>query len=240
MLPARFQQKRPFILAHRGANQIAPENTLSAFQAALDLKADGIELDVQLTKDRKVVVCHDYTLKRTTGSPGLIREKTYQEISSLDAGSHFSSKYSFERIPLLDRVIKDLPEDTLFNIELKDENLFDKGLEKEVTRIVQEYSLYQRTIISSFNPFSLRRIARLDKNIALGLILSPELPIYLRKAWFAPKSLSSLHPYYTMKELILKQELPLIVWSVNDPSLAKELKPYVRGFITDNPEKLGL
>jgi glycerophosphoryl diester phosphodiesterase len=80
----------PLIFAHRGARSVAPENTLPAFQKALDMGVDGIEMDVQLSRDGRLVVIHDFTLERTTNGHGKVRDHTADELTQLDAGSHFS------------------------------------------------------------------------------------------------------------------------------------------------------
>ncbi len=80
---------KPLVIAHRGFSAAAPENTLAAFRKAADAGADGIELDVHVSKDDRLVVCHDEKLDRTTDGRGLIAEHTWEELSRLDAGRRF-------------------------------------------------------------------------------------------------------------------------------------------------------
>ncbi len=94
------------VIAHRGASAYAPENTISAFKKAIELKADWFELDVHLTADNKLVVIHDDDLKRVTGIEGKVTEKKWDEIKNLDAGSWFSSQYKGEKLPLLEDALK--------------------------------------------------------------------------------------------------------------------------------------
>ena len=94
------------ILGHRGARGHAPENTMASFQAALDMGADGIELDVQMTKDGKVVVCHDHSLERTSNGSGWLVEHTREELRALDFGSWFSPQFAGEKIPTLREVLQ--------------------------------------------------------------------------------------------------------------------------------------
>ncbi|GIT43944.1 MAG: hypothetical protein Ct9H300mP11_18800 [Chloroflexota bacterium] len=96
----------PLVIAHRGDNTNAPENTISAFKKALDLGADGIELDVRLTKDGKLVVIHDRTVDRTTNGTGLGNHHTQEEILRLDAGSWFTSEFAGENPPTLDEYLR--------------------------------------------------------------------------------------------------------------------------------------
>src|SRR6056297_841327 len=96
---------RFFIWAHRGASAVAPENTLAAFTAALQAGADGIELDVHLTRDGVPVVMHDETVDRTTNGSGRIRDLSHAEIDDLDAGSWFGPRWRGEKIPTLEKVL---------------------------------------------------------------------------------------------------------------------------------------
>src|SRR5436190_2153545 len=128
----------PLILAHRGASAYAPENTLAAFRLAREYGADGIELDVQLTRDHVPVVIHDDTVDRTTSSKGRVAALTVAEISRLDAGSWKNQDYQDERIPTLAQVFDTLADwlnpvgrvqPCLINVELKTELFFTDGLE---------------------------------------------------------------------------------------------------------------
>lgn len=98
--------KTPLLISHRGYSSVYPENTMSAFAGALDIGADYIELDVQITKDGQIVVFHDDYLKRITGMEGMIADYTYDELCNFDAGSWKDQAYSFERIPLLSDVLQ--------------------------------------------------------------------------------------------------------------------------------------
>jgi glycerophosphoryl diester phosphodiesterase len=110
----------PKIIGHRGASHIAPENTMASFEAALKLGVDGIETDVQETKDGQLVLCHDELLNRTTNGKGLIKDYTLKELKELSAGAWFSKEYENERIPLLEELLDILKNrDILINIEIK-------------------------------------------------------------------------------------------------------------------------
>jgi glycerophosphoryl diester phosphodiesterase len=115
------QTARPLIIAHRGASWVAPENTLAAFRLAWEQGADGIEMDVRLSADRRVVCIHDEDTKRVTGQPvGLIvKDKTYDELKSLDVGTWKSSVWRGEPMPLLENVLAIVPAGKLAFVELK-------------------------------------------------------------------------------------------------------------------------
>ena len=127
-MPARYQEVKllltnaagqTMVMAHRGDSVDAPENTLPAFQAAIDHGADAAEMDVQMTKDGTIVVMHDSSIDRTSTGSGNIWEVTYDEIKNLDNGSFFSPEFSDTRIPTLDQVIKLCKGKLYLNIEIK-------------------------------------------------------------------------------------------------------------------------
>ena len=109
----------PLIIAHRGDTTSAPENTIPAFKKALNLGADGIELDVRLTKDQKLVVFHDRVLGRTSAGSGPVNHYTQDEMRKLDVGSWFGPGFQGERVPTLDEVFESLPRSYLINVEMK-------------------------------------------------------------------------------------------------------------------------
>ncbi|MEK6570557.1 MAG: glycerophosphodiester phosphodiesterase family protein [Bacteroidota bacterium] len=115
----RAADKRLLVVAHRGCSGRAPENTVAAFEMALEFGADMIECDVRLTKDDEVVVFHDRTLNRTTDGGGPVEERTLEDLKKLDAGSWFSRRFSGERIPTLNEVLCLLEGRAFLNIELK-------------------------------------------------------------------------------------------------------------------------
>lgn len=110
---------QPLLIAHRGASEAAPENTLAAFKAAWSEGADGIEGDFHLSKDGKIVCIHDEDTKRTTGKKLIVSQTPSSQLRQLDAGSWKAKKFADERIPLLDEVLAILPEDKYFFIEIK-------------------------------------------------------------------------------------------------------------------------
>jgi glycerophosphoryl diester phosphodiesterase len=176
----QFYRNQPLNIAHRGASYDAPENTLAAFDLALRLGADGIELDVRLSADGVPVVIHDATLDRTTDGRGPVSAWRWPELRSLDAGSWFDSQYARQRIPSLEDVFAAFGERLLYVIELKTNSLRDHRLEQAVIAIIQRHGLADQVILASLNPFALRRVRRLLPQIAVGLLISPHQPLYLR------------------------------------------------------------
>jgi glycerophosphoryl diester phosphodiesterase len=141
-------------IAHRGASAAAPANTMAAFEKALALGADGIELDVQLSADGVPVVIHDFTVDDTTDGSGKVARMTLAQLEQLDAGSYFDPAFAGERIPTLEKVLEVMGNRLLLNIELKGFSLFDKGLERAVIGLIEQHALRSRVFLSSFNPFS--------------------------------------------------------------------------------------
>ena len=157
--------------AHRGFSGKYPENTLLAFEKAIELGVDGIELDVHLSKDNEMVIIHDENVSRTTNGEGYIKDLTYEEISKLDASYIYTGQYGFNKIPTLREyfeLVKD--KDVITNIELKT-NIFEyPGIEQKVWELIQEYHLESKVIISSFNHFSVMRMRKIAPTLEYGLL----------------------------------------------------------------------
>ena len=159
------------IFAHRGFSSKAPENTLAAFRLAAQLPIAGIELDVQLTKDNKVIVIHDEILDRVTNGKGFLKDYTYEELSKLDVGSWFSKEYAGERMPLLEEVFELYKDNSLIiDIELKTAAIEYAGIEEKVNRLIEHYNMVERVIISSFNHYSLKKIKRINPKVKTGIL----------------------------------------------------------------------
>jgi glycerophosphoryl diester phosphodiesterase len=141
------------IFAHRGANRLAPENTMAAFNKAVELGAKALEFDVQLSKDFVPVVIHDETLARTTNGHGLVAEHRFAELEKLDAGSWFSPIFSQESLPSLEQVLKTfIPLGLYLNIELKVNMLGAKRLVEQVLTLLKKlHCPTAQILLSSFD-----------------------------------------------------------------------------------------
>jgi glycerophosphoryl diester phosphodiesterase len=166
--------KRPLIIAHRGYRARYPENTLAAFEAALDAGADMIELDVLLTKDRKVVVIHDESLDRTTSGQGPVSDHTLSELKALDAGSWFDSRFRGERLPTLEEVLERMAGRIPINIEIKrsayEPRPLPDAIEKQIVELVARKNAVENVLISSFEWRVLERLAVVKKAPAIALL----------------------------------------------------------------------
>ncbi|NJE49043.1 glycerophosphodiester phosphodiesterase family protein [Thermococcus sp. 9N3] len=156
-----WESDRVIVLGHRGCMGKLPENSLLAFKKAVEAGADGVELDVWLTKDGKVVVMHDETIDRTSDMSGRQKDMTLEELKKADIGLG-------ERIPTLEEVFEALPDDALINVELKDRDAVE-----EVARIVKENNP-ERVLISSFDVEALRGYRRFDRETRMGLLIESE------------------------------------------------------------------
>jgi len=236
--------RRPLIIAHRGYRAKYPENTLAAFEAAIHEGAAMIELDVLLTKDRKMVVIHDESLDRTTDGQGMVSDYTLAELKALDAGSWFDARFKGERLPTLEEVLDMVDERIPINIEIKrsayEPHHPPDAIERQIVDLVTRKDAVENVLISSFEWQVLENLAVLNKAPAIALLSQdPELgnPLETSKRLGA----FSWHP----NSLLLKKEhvremhdagilvLPYHVDTSED--IERMLKMDVDGLIVDDP-----
>lgn len=230
--------------AHRGSSAICPENTMAAFAKGLEQGATGIETDVQMTKDGRLVLIHDESVARTTGAEGLVKDYTYDELAKLDAGSWFGADFQGERIPLLEELLElTKNHGTIVNIELKNGSIQYPELEKRVIETVRHYNMSEQIVISSFNHYSLVECKHIDPEIRTGLLYGEGL----YKPWEYAKlaKADALHAYHraVLPEWVEEAKQHGVVyhpWTVNDEEQMKTLiDAGVAGIITDYPDVLG-
>lgn len=188
------------IYAHRGARAYAPENTMAAFKKALAINADGIELDVQLTKDGELVICHDHTIDRTSNGTGWIKDFTLAELRQFDFGSWFSPDFAGEKIPSFKEFFTwYLKTPLLLNIEIKNGPVIYKDLEEKLLTSIKEltpadFDLCNRILISSFYHPSLVKIKELDAQFKTGVLFS-SCPVDVL-AFIKQTNADYLHPHW--------------------------------------------
>ena len=190
---------RPLYIAHRGVSARFPENTLSAFNGAVDAGAHMIELDVSLSRDRRLIVIHDDTVDRTTNGSGAVRALTLEELGRLDAGSWFAPRFKAERLPTLAQVLDAVKGRLRVNIEIKPEAVERHGppdaVERQILLLVHEKKMVNDVLISSFDWRVLENLRRLDPAIAIGLL--SEAPADHRLLdWHRRVKAYSWHPDY--------------------------------------------
>lgn len=235
---------KPAIFAHRGASGQFPENTMLAFEEALRSGVDGIELDVQLTKDGEVVIIHDEKVDRTTNGQGFVKDFTLAELEELDAGSWFSSKFAGQRLMTLDTVLAWMQEEgnhLRLNIELKNDQIQYVGLEEKVLSLIEDYDLQERIIISSFNPFSLQRVRMQNAEIEMGYLVlgTPENALWIARE-IGANAIHCEAPYALSAygEAAKRAGYPLRIYTVNAEDEYKQLvEAGVEVIMTDFPER---
>lgn len=153
------------VVGHRGAAELAPENTFAGFDLALQIGVTGIETDIQKTKDGKLVLFHDECLERTTNGSGVLREMTWEELQQLDAGSWFDKKYAGERVPLLQDFLEKYGRRTLLELEIK-----QAGIEHEVLGIVEQFSLLECVTFTSYDFLTICNIKRKNPFARVGYL----------------------------------------------------------------------
>lgn len=232
----------PLVIAHRGASVHAPENTIAAFSLAAEIGADAVELDAKLTADGQVVVHHDRTLDRTTTGTGPLKSRTLEELQRLDAGSHFNLSYAGERIPTLSEVFRAVADRLLINIELSNYASPFDCLPEAVVKLVHEFGLEKRVLLSSFNPAGLIKVRKLAPEIQLGLLTDAKEPRWLRLFFGMLTPHEAIHPSMTLisEDMIEGQHRQgrwVNVWTVNELENIKRLVHLgVEGVITDVPD----
>ncbi len=188
------------IWAHRGSSNRAPENTMAAFRLAMEEGADGIEIDVQFSRDKQVVVIHDEFLSRLTGFPQSVRDLDYADLAKLNAANHWKGGSEQHRIPLLSEVL-DLLKGTnmVLNIELKNSIFLQPGLEESVLSLVKERSMEDQIIYSSFNHYSMKYMADMGYGSSCGLLYGDMMV----DPWDYAKELGvgAIHPLLTNLQL---------------------------------------
>ncbi len=237
-------RKGPLLIAHRGLSARHPENTISAFRAAIEAGAEMVELDVTLSSDGRVVVLHDATLERTTSGTGRPAEFPLATLKKLDAGSWFAPGFTGEKIPTLAEVLDLVRGRCAVNIEIKAEAVSSSpegGIEEKVIARVRERRMEEEVLVSSFDPTSITRVKKLAPAVMTAVL-------YGREIDFDPAALISRLSAdgLNMKRLHVKSEIVravqragffLCVYTVDDPKeLAKLSDLGVNGIFTNDFE----
>jgi glycerophosphoryl diester phosphodiesterase len=243
---------KPLVCGHRGACGHAPENTLTAFRRALEMGASWVEFDVQLSADGVPIIFHDDTLERTTNLGRSLRpvELRLDALKQLDVGSWFGPQFAGETIPTLDEVLEQFGASLNFNIEIKSKPGFeaDNGVEGKVAEAVRRYALLDKVVVSSFDPFRLLSLHRLDPEVRLGLLYTSRASDY--PPGFDPMVLAlsfdavALHPPHNIVDADLVERthakgLAINTWTINDlDEMARLIELDVDMIITNYPDRL--
>ena len=232
------------IIAHRGFSGVYPENTMLAFRKAIEIGADGIELDVHLSKDGQVMIIHDEALKRTTGLDGVISDYTREELEKISAGKTKNDEFGFTPIPSLEEYLAFMAEhkDKFTNIELKTAPVYYPEIEEMTLELVRKFDLEKNIIYSSFNWLSIERMQRLGTISETGLLFSG-MKLYNQAHIIKSLGINYFHPDFNdLTDEIVKSYLDnkvgLNVWTVNEIEDMKVCLSWnIDGLITNFPDR---
>jgi len=233
-----------WIIAHRGYRAKYPENTLVAFQAAMNAGAPMIELDVMLSCDRKLIVIHDATLERTTNGSGPVVDYTLEELKQLDAGSWYHSQFAGERLPELEEVFDLVSGKALINIEVKS-NAYEPyhpkdAIEQQILELVKRKKAWSWVLISSFDADILQQISSMENSLPIALISKTPATRHTVKLCTRLK-VFSWHPNHkivTRKQVNMMHAAGIKVFPYNVDRLedyVKMINLKVDGVITSDP-----
>ena len=228
------------IFAHRGYSEKYPENTMIAFEKAIEFGAKAIECDVQLTKDNKLVVTHDENIKRCTGIDGMVKDFSLEELKRFDFS--YKDKFkdaNFESIPeLKDLLILCKNNDILLNIELKNSEIFYENLEELTLNEVEKYANPELILYSSFNHESVEKL--INMGVSAVPLLSEEKSNLTE--FLSVMKAKGVHPGLDVLNEVMENQIKALkqlgyfinIYTINDIETAKELKALnVDGIFTD-------
>lgn len=226
------------LIAHRGASGYRPENTIAAFKKAVEMGSKAFEFDLQLTKDEKVVVFHDYTLERCTNGKGKLREKTLAELKKLDNGSWFDKEYINEKIPTLVEVIEVVKGGEFINLELKRDKDEKRSLVDKVLEVVKMYKIEDKALISSFDHSLLEEVYSKNPKIKIGVLFEEKKDYvdYVEKLHLEAYSINLWKVLVSGVEVeeIKKNNYKLYSFTVNEKEEGEKLREYgVDGIFTN-------
>lgn len=233
--------RRPLIIAHRGASGAAPESTAAAIRRALALRADMIELDVQLTRDARLVIFHDDRLDRTTDGSGLLRRWPYRKLAQLDSGAWFARRFRGQRILLASTALRMIAPRSLVNLELKRTSR-PRELVDRVAACLRWTRTTRRVLASSFEPWLLERLAAVQPRVMRGLLCRRQPTQALHRA--LDLGCASVHPHVSLITRPLVDAahdagLRVFAWTVDSPAHARRLFRFgVDGVFTNRPERM--
>ncbi len=233
---------KPLLLAHRGASAYAPENTLAAFELALQQGAHGVELDAKLSADNQIVVMHDFRVDRTTDGSGRVNELPLAALRELDAGVRSIETYHGEKIPTLAETLEVLGDQAIVNIELTNYTSPRDGLPDLAAQLVKQMNKQSNVLFSSFFPGNLYRIRRVLPSARVAILAYQGALGWLGRGWIgrrtAPEIVhpyrKDIHPDYIRSEH--RRGRRVHAWTVDAPNEARVfLAMGGDGLISDDP-----
>jgi len=231
----------PLVIAHRGASGHAPENTLAAFERAVELGAGFIETDLRLTRDLQFVALHDEMLERTTNGRGPVQEHALADVRKLDAGQWFDRQFRGQRIPTLDEILVfGRQHDVVFYLEVKYDAAW--GMHHALLAALRNTESTARTVVISFDPATLVALRKADSSIMMGLLVNEKRPDIVEESLNAGARQLCLRSTLVTPDLIErahKSDLHIIPWTVNSADeMRTMIAAGVDGIMTNFPDRL--
>jgi glycerophosphoryl diester phosphodiesterase len=232
----------PIIIAHRGASAEAPENTLIAFELGIRQGCTGIELDVHLSRDGQLVVCHDSTVERTTNGVGAIADMTVSELRAFDAGSWLNERFAGERLPLLGEVFDLAPPAMPINVEIKCYG--NEAVYEPLIELLRRKDRIDTVFVSCFDHDMAAELKRREPEVRIGLLYDRgkvEIDEFESRTGVSLYSLHPHHSYITRDyvEAAHRKNVCIFPWTVDpEPRMRELLAAGVDGIITNVPARL--
>jgi glycerophosphoryl diester phosphodiesterase len=229
-------------IAHRGSSGERPENTMIAFKRSIEEGSDAIELDIQLSKDNEIIVCHDTTVNRTTNGTGYIRDMDLSTLKQLDAGSWFAKQFAGETLPLLNEVFELVPNHILINVEIK--NKYEGHLLRPLLELIKKYNRTDSVVISSFDHKFLKLLKLQEPKLKVGVLISCNMVNVMKYIDSMEIEVYSIHPNYKFidKEDIqeaVKRGIEVFPYTIDsNESLLTAINSGVTGIMTNYPSRL--
>jgi len=222
-------------IGHRGASAYEPENTLVSFEKAIEMGADGVEVDVHLSLDGHLIVIHDETIDRTTNGKGIVNQLTLSELKSFRINEKFE-------IPILEEVLDLVNKRSFVNIELKNQDTAEK-----VVQIIEQYITakkwdHSHFIVSSFDWNALQQVRFLNENIRIGVLTETDMDLAISFARFLKAE--AMHPDFQLLTneyvaTIKEKGILIFPWTVNAADAIQKMKDFqVDGIITDYLDRI--
>ncbi|SDF64483.1 glycerophosphoryl diester phosphodiesterase [Fontibacillus panacisegetis] len=209
-----------YCVAHRGYSGKAPENTMSAINLAMqEPYVKWVEVDIQLSKDGIPFLIHDYTLNRTTNGRGPVKDKTWDELSQLDAGRWYSKSFIGERLVRLDDFLDKIKGRLRANIEIKTQGNLYPNIEEKVISAVKQHRMEHEVVLTSFEPRVLAKVKEISCKIRTGLIIDSKpkdllLRLQMLKCSFL--SINYRHLNSELAEKAIRRGIEVMAWTVDD------------------------
>jgi len=245
-----FEKKNfPFlVIAHRGASYYAPENTLPAFELALDMGANVIELDVTLSSDRVPVIFHDKYMDKKSSGTGMVITRDLKYIKSLDAGKWFSKKFKETKILTLEEFLEWIKGRIAVNIEIKKEVQLlspDISAEEKIVDLVEKYGMTEHVFYSSFSYTCIKKLKLIHENIPVAVLYDPKQLKRVEPAELVERLHADLFNC-SWRELkthwrheLQKKNIPVLVYTVNQLNRMKNfIELDIQGIFSDRPDLL--